>query len=109
VRLLAQGDGLRDHVQTSHDDGATQRDEGAESLKRLSDLSGKFSRGRQDESEQRLGLLEEGLQDREGKGGSLSATCLGEANDVAALEGDGDGFGLDGRGTLVVEGLAGFA
>jgi hypothetical protein len=56
-----------------------------------------------------LGLVEKSLKNGESKGSCLSTTCLGETNDVAAFESDGDGFFLDGRRVYVVERLASFA
>jgi hypothetical protein len=52
---------LGNHVQTSDNDGTSQRDEGSQSFEGLSDLSCKFSRRRKDEAKEGLGLLEQRL------------------------------------------------
>ncbi|KAJ6445392.1 DNA-directed RNA polymerases I, II, and III subunit RPABC4 [Purpureocillium lavendulum] len=90
VRLLAKGDGLGDHVEAAHDDSAPERYHGPEGFKGLSNLGRQLARRGQDEAEQRLRLVEKRLQHGQGKGGRLSAARLGEADDVAVLEGDGN-------------------
>lgn len=43
------------------------------------------------------------------EGGRFSGTCLCEADDVAAAEGEGDGLRLNGGWVGVAKGSAGFA
>jgi hypothetical protein len=75
----------------------------------LSNLGCQFTSRGEDEAEQRLRLVEKGLENRQSKGSCLSTTCLSEADDISALEGDGNRLFLNGRGVLVVELFAGFA
>lgn len=109
VRLLSESNGLGNHVETADNDGAAQRDHGTEGLEGLADLRSQFTRGGEDEAKERLGLVEKSLQHGKGKGGCFTTTSLGKTNDVAVLEGDGDGLGLDGGRAFVVEGFACFA
>ena len=109
VRLLAERDGLLHHVQTAQNQSAPEGNQGPEGLERLGDLGGKFSGRGQDEGEQRLGLVEQGLEDRQGKGGGFAAARLCNADYVAVLQGKGDSLLLDGRRPLVSELVAGVA
>jgi hypothetical protein len=75
----------------------------------LADLGCQFTCRGEDETEQRLRLVEKSLEDGKSKGSCLSTTCFGETDNVTAFESDGDGLFLDGRGVLVVELFASFA
>jgi hypothetical protein len=75
----------------------------------LTDLGRQLAGRGEDETEQRLRLVEESLENGEGESGSLSTTGLCEADNVATLESDGDGLFLDRGRVLVIKGLAGFA
>ena len=73
----------------------------AVAAERLGDLQREFPRRRQ---HQRLRDLFGGVdlgQDRDGEGGGLSGSGLGEADDIGAGHHRRDGGGLDGRGRLV--------
>ena len=106
MRLLAERNGLRHHVQASDDDGTAEGDEGAEGLECLADLRCQFASGSQDEAEERLRLVEQRLQHGQRKRRRLSATSLGQTDDITPLQSDGDGLFLDRRRKLVVERLA---
>jgi hypothetical protein len=108
VWLLRQGNGLRHHVETSHDHGASQRYQGTERLESLADLRSKLSGRGKDKSKDRLRFLQKRLEDGQGESSRLSATRLGEADNIAALESDGDGLFLDRGRVFVVEGVASF-
>ena len=109
MRLLAKCDGLLHHVETAQNQSAPEGNQGPEGLERLGDLRGKFSGRGQHEGEQRLGLVEQGLEDREGKGGCFTATGLGNADYVALLQSERDCLLLNGRRPLVSELVAGVA
>ena len=51
----------------------------------MADLGGQLTSWREDEAKQGLRLVEEGLENREGKSSSLSATSFGETDNVAAF------------------------
>ena len=42
------------------------------------------------------------MQDRQREGRGLAGACLGDADDVAAGESEGNGLGLDGRGREII-------
>lgn len=109
MRLLSKRNRLRNHIQTSNNHGASQRNQRTQRLKGLTDLGCQFSGWGEDEAEQRLRLVEESLENGEGEGGCLSTTGFCQADNVATLESDGDGLFLDRGRVLVIEGLAGFA
>ena len=109
MRLLSKRNRLRNHIQTSHNDSASQRNQRSQRLKGLTDLGRQLAGRGENEAEQRLRLVEESLENGEGESSSLSTTGLCEADNVATLESDGDGLFLDRGRVLVIEGLAGFA
>jgi hypothetical protein len=90
VRLLSKRNSLGNHIQTSDNYSASQRNERSESFESLTNLCCQFTGRGEDETEQRLRLVEKSLEDRQGKGGGLSTTSFGETDDVAALEGNRD-------------------
>ena len=72
-------------------------------LQRLGDLDRQFARRRQHQR-LRLGQLDVDLfHQRQGEGGGLAGAGLRLADQVAAVEQDGDAFGLDGRGGFVTD------
>ncbi len=78
-------------------------DVGCVLLERLADLQGEFAGRGEDE---RLGHLLRRVQprqDRQGECGRLAGTGLGEADDIAPGEQQGDRRGLDGRRGLVAD------
>ncbi len=107
--LLAQRNRLLHHVQATQNQSTSERDQGPEGLKRLRDLGRQFSRRGQHQGEEGLGLVEEGLEDREGECGRFTATGLCNADNVAVLQGEGDGLLLNGRRFLVAKLVAGVA
>lgn len=109
VRFLAQRDGLLHHIQTTQNQRAPKGDQGAERLKSLGNLRGKLSCWGENEGEQRLGLVEEGLQDRESECRRLPATGLCNANYIAVLQSERDCFLLNWSRVLVSKTLAGIA
>lgn len=109
MRLLGQRNGLLHHIQTTQNQGTPKRNQGAERLEGLRNLGRQFSCRGQDEGEQRLRLVEEGLKDREGERSSFSATSLSDTDNISVLEGERDSLLLDGSWLLVSEPLAGVA
>ena len=71
------------------------------------DLSGQFAGRAQHQDAAGLGLrldavVEQAVQDGEGKGGGLAGAGLGDADHVTASEREGNGLSLDGGGREVV-------
>lgn len=77
VRLLRQHQSLRHHVHAAHNNGALHSDAGAQRLKLLGDLEGQLAGGGEDQGEIALGVLQEGLEDRQGEGGGFSGARFG--------------------------------
>lgn len=107
--LLAQRNSLLHHIQATQDQSTSERDQGPEGLERLRDLGRQFSRRGQHQGEEGLGLVEEGLEDRERKGGRFTATSLCDSDNVAVLQGEGDRLLLDSGRFLVAKLVAGVA
>ena len=77
-------------------------------LQRLGDLDGEFARRRQDQR-LRLGDLDvDGFHQRQREGGGLAGAGLRHAQDVMAVEEDGNALGLNGRGGFVTDFAQGF-
>jgi hypothetical protein len=72
----------------------------AERLANLRCLKGELTGGDEEEGLDLLDFGVDTLEGRDDEGGGLSRSVLGTSEDVATGEGDGDGFFLNGRGTL---------
>jgi len=109
VGFLGERDRLGHHVHAADYDGALDADGGAQGLELLADLVGELAGGSEDEGEDALWVVEEGLDDGQGEGAGLAGAGLGDADDVTAFEGYGKGLALDRRGPGPLELLAGIA
>ena len=90
-------------------DGRAQLEEAAIGAEALRDLAGQFAGGAQHEAAAALAGRRalvgiEALENGKREGGRLAGAGLGDAQDVAALEHEGNGLRLDGRGGLVILG-----
>ena len=76
-------------------------------IEAVEDLAGQFAGRAQHQHAAGLGLrldavFQDAMQDREREGCGLAGAGLGDADDVAAGDGDWNGLGLDGSGRDVV-------
>ena len=95
VRPLTQLDGLRHHVDAAHEHGGLDADAGAQRLELLADLDGELARRGEHEREERLGLVQELLQDGQRECAGLAAARLRQTDDVLALQRLRDGLRLN--------------
>jgi hypothetical protein len=109
VGLLAEGNGLLHHIQTTQNQGTPEGNQGPECLEGLRNLRRKLSCGRQHKGEQGLGLVKESLKNRKGKRGCFTATGLCNTDDITVLQGKRDCLLLNGCGLLVSQLLTGVA
>ena len=83
-----------------------QADVAAIGAEAVEDLARQFAGRRQDQHAAGLGCgrigFPEAVQDRQREGGGLAGAGLGDADHVAAGEGERDGLGLDGGGRVVI-------
>mmetsp|Transcript_4404 Transcript_4404/g.13342 ORF Transcript_4404/g.13342 Transcript_4404/m.13342 type:complete len:249 (-) Transcript_4404:221-967(-) len=86
VRPAPQGDALCHHVHPADEDDRLQPYRHPEGLELLRDLDGELSGGRQHKRKEGLRLVQQLLQDRKGKGAGLTASGLGKADDVLAVD-----------------------
>lgn len=85
VRLLSQRNSLLYHVQATQNQSTSKRYQRAQRLKGLRNLGCQLSCWGEHEGEQRLWLVEKGLENRKCKRTRFTATGLCKANDVAVL------------------------
>ena len=103
VRALPELDALRHHVDAADEHRALDADAGAERLELLRDLYRELARWGEHEREERLGFVQELLEDRQRERAGLPAARLREADDVFPLKRLRDGRPLDFRGILPSE------
>ena len=96
VHAPAQIGGLLSVADAPVDDGHPQVGEKGVLMEGLLDLEGELAGRLEDEAAHRA-VAAEPLDDRQGEGGRLPGAGLGRADDVAALEDEGNGLDLDGR------------
>ena len=107
VRAAVDLQGLRLEGDAADEEGDGEIMQLAQRLEGLAHLVGQFAGGLEDEGARHAGagaaLFQKGEHGQH-EGGGLAGARLGEAHHVAALEGGGDGLGLDGRGRGVTRG-----
>ena len=103
VHAAGEGFGLRLHADATVHRGAFERDVPAVGARALQHLLGELPGRHEDQRPQRARpvLRAEPLQDRQQERGGLAGAGLGRSDDVAARQGEGDGFLLNGGGALV--------
>ena len=84
-----------------------QADVAAIGVEAVEDLAGQFAGRREHQHAAGLGLrpdpvFQNAVQDRQREGRGLAGAGLGDADDVAAGDGERDGLGLDRRGRVVI-------
>lgn len=103
VRLSCQGQCLLDHINSSYDDGSLQSDRRSQRLELLANLECQFTRGRQNQTKESLGVVNKSLDHRNCKRARLSGTRFRQTNDVAVLKGILQTLCLNGRWLLPAE------